>query len=111
MTLTDKLTNIGRMYAAVTEKSYHYWRPASVNAPFLVWQEDSGIEFVSGNRVAEQAVRGTTDFFTKEEFDSTFDAIQTAQNSLPGFVWSLDAVIYEDDTNLIHYSWSWSYTG
>ena len=111
MTLTNKLANIGRMYAAITQKAYHYKRPGNVTAPWLVWAEDSGEELIAGNRVAEQAIGGTTDYYTLDEFDETIDNIQTAQNTLEGFVWGLNSVQYEEETNLIHYEWTWRSLG
>lgn len=110
MILSQKLINIGNMYAGVVQNAYHYWRPGK-EAPWLIWAEDSGTEFVAGNRVEEQAIRGTTDYFTRAEFDPAIEEIQEAQNSLPGFVWSLNSVQYEEDTELIHYEWEWTYMG
>ena len=111
MTLTEKLTNIGRMYAAAVPNCYHYWRPASIDAPWLVWAEDSGAELVAGNTVAEFGISGTADYFTKTEMDEAIDRINAEQNRLAGFVWNLNSVQYEEETGLIHYEWTWSYMG
>lgn len=54
----------------------------------------------------EQAITGTTDYFTRDEFDPAIDRIQDANQSL-GIAWRLNSVQYEDDTELIHYEWSW----
>lgn len=110
MTLTEKLIKIGRMYAGVVPRAFHYWRPME-NAPWLIWAEDSGAELVTGNHVAEQAIKGSTDYFTKDEFDPAIDAIQEAQNTLEGFAWTLNSVQYEDQTDLIHYEWRWTFLG
>ena len=91
---------------------WHYWRP-QMAAPFVVWAED-GEQIPAANaddRKAEQAITGYVDYYTKSEFDTTADLIQNAlfglQAEVP-FVWRLDSVQYEDDTNLIHFQWTWT---
>lgn len=110
MTLSQKLIKVATMYAGAVQNCYHYWRPVKT-APWLIWAEDGGEEFVAGNHVAEQALTGSADYFTKDEFDPVIDTIQEAQNSLEGFAWSLNSVQYEEETELIHFEWSWVYTG
>lgn len=104
------LRSIGEMYAAVCPAVYHYWRP-HLEAPFIVWAEDGETGFNAGDKKAEQGLTGTTDYFTKNEFDGMVESIQAAQDALPGFVWSLSSVQYEEDTNLIHVEWTWAYIG
>ena len=55
---------------------------------------------------AERAVTGTTDLFTKQEFDPWVDAFGEALSS-HGIAWSLSSVQYEEDTGFMHYEWSW----
>ena len=75
-------------------------------APFLVWAEDGDNTAGADDRMMEQAITGTTDYFTRDEFDLAIDRIQDANQSL-GIAWRLNSVQYEDDTELIHYEWSW----
>lgn len=110
MTLSQKLIKVATMYAGVVQDSYHYWRPVKT-APWLIWAEDGSMGLAAGNHVAEQALTGTTDYFTKDEFDPAIDDIQEAQNGLEGFAWSLNSVQYEEETELIHYEWTWSFLG
>lgn len=110
MTLSEKLTKIATMYAGAVDNCFHYWRPVK-DAPWLIWAEDGGAELVAGNKVAEQALTGSADYFTADEFDPAVDAIQEAQNSLDGFIWSLNSVQYEEETELIHFEWLWRYVG
>jgi len=88
---------------------YHYWRP-HMTAPFVVWAEDGEANSLDADdRKQEQVLTGYVDFYTRTEFDTIADKIQTALfglQSIP-FVWRLEAVDYEDDTNLIHYQWTW----
>ena len=74
--------------------------------PFCVWAEDGENGFNAGNRKAEQAITGTVDYYTLREYDPAVDNIQTALNSLR-IPWQLNSVQYEDETNLIHYEWTW----
>lgn len=106
MTLQNKLQQIGQTLAGVTQKTYHYFRPVK-DAPCLIWYETGeDNSFNADNHKAEQRITGTVDCFTKTEFDPLLDEVQTALDSL-GLTWSLDSVQYEDETNLIHYSWNW----
>ena len=111
MTLSEKLNTLAGMYAAVEGLAcYHYWRPR-LDAPFLVWAEDSGDNLQAGNHAIAQALHGTTDYFTHTENDPMIDAVQEAQNGLDGLYWRLNSVQYEEETGLIHYEWDWRYIG
>lgn len=102
--LNAKLREIRDAHVPVCERVYHYWRPNLV-PPFVVWAEDSeSTDFSADNRKTEQTIHGTTDLFTKTEYDPIVDAIQEA---LEPFGWRLNSVQYEDDTKLIHYEWEW----
>lgn len=105
MTLKQKIEPIGKAYSKIIENCYHYWRP-KLSAPFLVWVEDGDNAVWADDQMIEQAITGTTDYFTQEEFDPAIDAIQNANISL-GIAWRLNSVQYEEDTSLIHYEWTW----
>lgn len=83
----------------------HYRRLTSF--PFAVWAEDREAESLQAdNHKQEQSIRGYIDYFTKMEFDQNVDQIQEILNR-QDVGWNLESVTYEDDTNLIHYRWSW----
>ena len=104
--MQTKLKSFGLGLADVVE-AYHYWRPMQ-KYPYAIWQEDSEDgSFDTNNHKKEQQVHGTVDYFTKVEFDEAVDDIQEYLNSVNDFGWRLDAVQYEDDTNLIHFTWEW----
>lgn len=86
----------------------HYWRPIS-SVPFCIWAEEGEDGSLQGDsRKLEQSITGTVDYFTKTESDPNVDAIQDALNAVDTCAWELFAVQYEEDTNLIHYTWNWS---
>lgn len=106
MSLQSKLYRIGQAFAGITENCYHYWRPVQ-DVPCIIWAE-SGEDnsFNSNNRKTVQRITGTTDLFTKTEFDPLIDQVQETLAEL-GLTWVLESVQYEDETNLIHYEWTW----
>ena len=86
-------------------KSYHLAKPASVKAPYAVWQEDSeGQSFYASNRKAEQVLTLTLDYYTQTEFDTMVDTIQEALNDAR-IAWKLNSFQYETETALLHYEW------
>lgn len=86
-------------------KVYHYWHPR-LQVPFCIWAEDAeGDSLHTNNHKSEQVIRGTIDYFTRNEFDEMVEKIQNALNTTEDVGWSLISVQYEDDTNLIHFEW------
>lgn len=90
---------------AVTDAVSHGGRLKSDR--YFVWQEDGANDYTANNRHAEKAVTGTTDLFTKLEFDPWKDAYETSLDKSPEIAWSLNSVQFEDDTGFWHYEWSW----
>ena len=87
-------------------KVYHYWHPR-LEAPFCIWAEDGeGDSLHSNNIKSEQVISGTIDYFTKIEYDTNVDLIQETLNNAECLAWQLNSVQYEEETNLIHYEWS-----
>lgn len=93
---------------SVSDKVYHYRRPPNCAPPFIVWAEDAEDgSFHANNRKDEQRVHGTVDLFTQTEFDPLADWIQDTLYNLDGCGWTLQAVQFEEETNLIHLTWQW----
>lgn len=85
--------------------AYHLFKPATVKAPYAVWQEDSeGQSIHSNNTKSEQVLTATVDYYTLSEFDSMIDSIQVAFNDA-GIAWRLNSFQYELETSLLHYEW------
>lgn len=106
MSLVSKAQKIRDALASVEGlKCYHLHKPASVNAPYAVWQEDSeGQSHYSDNVKSEQVLEATIDYYTKSEYDAMTDSIQNALNGAE-ITWILNSFQYEDETKLLHYEW------
>lgn len=106
--LQKNLKHLRDVLKTTSAPVYHYTKPKSVKAPWVVWQEDGEAEsFDSDNRKAEQQVHGTIDCYTLTEYDPLLDEIQEALNGAE-IGWRLSSVQYEDETNLIHYEWEFN---
>lgn len=91
-------------HRAVTEQVSHRKRLKSER--YFVWQEDGANDLEANNAHAEKAVTGSTDLFTKLEFDLWVDALEDALSGY-GIAWKLVSVDYEEATGFTHYSWDW----
>lgn len=112
MSLQNKLERIGTaLVDGVGDNVFHYWRP-NMTAPFCVWAEDGETTSLDAdNQKAEQTIGGYVDYYTKTEYDPQLDTVQEVLSGLAAvmpFGWRLESVQYEEDTNLIHYQWTWS---
>lgn len=103
LSLQSKLKYIGKAFNdALPGLVFHYWRPKTF--PYLVWQEDFEAEsFNSGNHKTEQAIHVTADYYTQTEYDPNIDLIQEVLDYI-GAAWRIEAVQYEEETKLIHYT-------
>lgn len=77
---------------------------------YFVWQEDGADDFEADDIHAEKAMIGTTDLFTKQEFDPWRDDLEAALDADPDITWSLISVQYEMETGYWHYEWEWTVT-
>ena len=94
-------------HTAVTDAVSHYERMQSDR--YFVWQEESSNDFMADGIHAGKAVTGTTDLFTKMEFDPWAEALEQSMTAM-GIPWALESVQYEDDTGFIHMEWTWEAT-
>lgn len=107
MTLQETLREIGSDFGTIAPNCYHYWRP-NMQPPYLVWAETGeGNDFAADNRKAERVIAGNVHCFSREEYDPLFDAVEQMLN-VKSASWNLENVQYEEETNLIHYSWVWT---
>lgn len=105
MTYQERVEKIGKLHSAAVSNSYHYFRP-QLKAPYLIWQEDGSEKFSADDRVCEMTISGSTDYFTKVEYDRNVDAIISMLRDNQ-FLWTMNSIQYEPDTGLIHYEFLW----
>lgn len=73
---------------------------------YFVWDEDGANDLGANNVHAEHAVSGTTELFTKREFDPWAKALGKSFDA-HGVAWSYDGCTHEEDTGFYHHSWVW----
>lgn len=95
---------IVRAHRDVTDQVSHWERLKSER--YFVWQEDGLNALMADGVHAESALTGTTDLYTRKEFDPWVEQFQEAMD-LHGISWYLNSVQHEEDTGLIHYEWVW----
>ena len=110
--LNENLSRIKNLLVAADPDLpvYHYQRPARESLDrYVIWAEDSeATSLMVNNRKAEQQIAGTIDLYTLQEFDPAVDQIQENLDAAENVAWELSSVQYEDETNLIHYEWSFT---
>lgn len=98
------MDTIREAHTRVTDAASHHARMKSDR--YFVWQEEGDNALYAGNGVAERAMRGTTDLFTKLDGDpwaAEFEASLTES----GITWYLNSIQYEEDTGFRHWEWVW----
>lgn len=104
--LTEKLMTMASVLKNVHTDVYHY-DALTRSERYIVWQEETEAESLFGNdKHDEQTIQGTIDLYSKTEFDPLIDSIQEALTAAD-ISFALNLVEYEDETELIHYEWTW----
>lgn len=93
-----------RAHTAVTNKVSHGGRLQSDR--YFVWTEGADNDELADNRHTETVMRGTTDLFTKKEFDPWREKIEESFDAC-GIAWERIDVLLEEDTGFWHYVWDW----
>lgn len=92
----------------VTDQVSHIARMSSER--YFVWQEDGRNDLIADGVHVDGAVTGSTDLFTKTEFDPWVDALGESLSS-HGVAWSMNSIQYEEETGFYHYEWYWEVLG
>lgn len=95
-------------HTAVTDAVSHARRLKSER--YFVWQEEGASDLEADDKHAEKAMTGTTDLFTKTEFDPWGEALGASFDA-QGISWKLQSVDYEEDTGFWHWLWRWGVYG
>ena len=91
-------------HRAVTDEVSHAEKMKSDR--YFVWQEDGANDLESDGLHAERAVTGSTDLFTKQEFDPWKEEFEKALEAA-GIAWSYNSFQYEEETGFYHHEWYW----
>lgn len=93
-------------HTAVTDQVSHGGRLKSDR--YFVWQEDGSNDLETDGAHSERAVTGSTDLFTKMEFDPWAAEFEAAMDACDRISWELNGVQFEEETGFWHYEWIWS---
>lgn len=91
-------------HTAVTNAVSHGQRMKSDR--YFVWQEDGANDLEANGAHTEKAMQGTTDLFSKTEFDPWAAEIE-ASFTAAGIAWYLSSVQFEEETGFWHWEWVW----
>lgn len=85
-----------------------HFAAAKQPAKYIVWAEDmqASSSVYADNVLATQVIEGTIDYYTKTEYDSNVDKLQSALASA-GISYRLNSIQHEVETGYIHYEWVW----
>lgn len=92
-------------HVAVTDQVSHGGRMKSDR--YFVWQEDGTNDLEADGVHGERAVTGTTDLYTRTEFDTWARQLERAMDAEPDVAWEKLGVQYEPDTGFWHHEWAW----
>lgn len=100
-----KLGDVKEVFLSVTSNAFHFEGKCDGN--YIVWAEDGqGEGEYADDTMQNQPIQGTTDYYTKDEYDPIVVQIQTAMSNA-GMSWNLNSIQNEEGTGYIHYEWVW----
>lgn len=102
-----RLEQVSEVFLSVLPNAtFHYMAHAKLDK-YIVWAEDGDADNQSmDNKVVLRTLQGTTDYYTKTEYDPVVNQIETAMNKAE-MGWQLSSIQYEEETGYIHYEWIW----
>ncbi len=101
MTIIDKIISA---HSAVCDAVSHGERLASDR--YFVWEEDGRSDLLCEGAHGEIVLTGTTDLFSKIEFDEWADALEKSFEDYD-IAYNLDSISFEENTGFWHWSWDW----
>lgn len=112
LNLNNKLRYFAEVLSNATARAWHYTKPERERFPYAIWTEYSEDgSMPANNRKKIQPISITLDYFTQTEFDQEIDRIQDALNDADQIQFELTDIQFEEETNVIHYSWNVSVYG
>lgn len=88
----------------VTNEVYHF--ESHKQSDYVVWHEVGSIGLSGDNSSAETGTMIAVDYFTHIEYSDIPGRLSAALESYDEVAVSGPVVIYEEDTQLIHYAWT-----
>lgn len=101
--LKQVLSPVKDALLTVTENVYHY-HAHKKDDKYIVWAEDGDNAAYGDDVMIAQAIQGTIDYFTSEEFDPNVDAIQDALKAA-GIAFYLNSQTYDEENDRMDYQW------
>lgn len=95
--LLTALTATGMRFA-------HYAWSHAPDGDYGVYSEEGASQLRANNQTVNQSLRGTVDYFTRDDSGMPRSIIENALNGLQ-MAWYLNSIQYEEDTGYIHYEW------
>ena len=72
---------------------------------YIVYEEDGAADLEANGKHIERATEGTVHLYTRNYEPDAGSGVESAFESLPGVVWNLESVQYEEDTRDVHFAW------
>lgn len=72
---------------------------------YIVYEEDGAADLEANGLHIERATEGTVHLYTRDYSSTAGSAVEAAFESLPGVVWYLASVQFEEDTRYVHFAW------
>lgn len=101
-----RLVDLRDLLGTIGPPVHHYFTSGQAGN-YIMWSEDGeGGSGHADNHKTTQVIKGTIDYFTKDEFDPVVEQIQEKLNSA-NIAWKLNSAQYEKETGYTHYEWVW----
>lgn len=72
----------------------------------VITLDGEGDTVYANDKMEHQAPRGTIDLYSKSNDRSKMLAVQNVLNNFEGCAWYLNTIMYEDDTQLLHWEFA-----
>ena len=86
-------------------KFAHFGWSHAPKGDYGVYSEAMGHYLRADDKSAEKSVEYTVDYFTRNPSGKDIETIEDAFDGIP-CAWSLEAVMFEEDSGYVHYVWS-----
>ena len=107
LNLNSTLQYFSEVITSATSRAWHYHKPEREAFPYAIWTEFAEENSLHASNVKKiQPIGILLDYFTQTEFDETIDTIQETLNSADRVAFELTDIQYEEESNVIHYSWT-----